>query len=97
MSDNNERTPQEYAYIMDGITVRMQTAIEKMAESNKLFRSTVKYVCIVMILVVLIMASGFIVNNVIMINHVNSLRSSMAGEVVTYETVFQQRSGTGDR
>ena len=96
MSDNNERTPQEYAYIMDGITVRMQTAIEKMAESNKLFRSTVKYVCIVMILVVLIMASGFIINNVIMINHVNSLRSSMAGEVVTYETVFQQRSGTGD-
>ena len=94
--DDNQRTPQEYAYIMDGITVRMQTAIEKMAESNRLFRSTVKYVCIVMILVVLIVMSGFIVNNKMMIDHVNGIRAAQAGEVVTHEEVSQFGPGAGD-
>ena len=94
--DENQRTPQEYAYIMDGITVRMQTAIEKIAESNKLFRSTVKYVCIVMLLVVMIVVAGFLANNAMMIRHVNGIRAAQAGEVVTHEAVSQFGSGAGD-
>ena len=35
MSDN-ERTQQEYEYIMEGITTRMQMALEKMADSNRM-------------------------------------------------------------
>ena len=52
MDDKNERTPQEYEFIMDGITTRMQVALEKMADSNKLMHSAVKWVCAVSIVIV---------------------------------------------
>ena len=90
MDDKNERTQQEYAYIMDGITTRMQLAIKKISDTSRM-------VCITMILVVLIVMAGFIFNNKMMIDHVNNLRSSMTSEaVVTHEAVSEQRPGTGD-
>jgi len=52
MDDKNERAPQEYEFIMDGITTRMQVALEKMADSNKLMHSAVKWVCAVSIVIV---------------------------------------------
>lgn len=90
MSD--ERSPQEYAYIMDGITTRMQLAIEKVSEANKLFRSTVRMVCIVMLIVVMVVVGGFILETRTWIGHVNEIRSG----VVTSETVSQLGDGGGN-
>lgn len=87
----DERTPQEYAYITDGITRRMQTAIEKMAESNRMFRSTVRWVCIVMLIVVLIVTGGFLAETKIWMDHVNHVRS----EVQANETIPQLRDDGG--
>lgn len=75
MSDN-ERTQQEYEYIMEGITTRMQLALEKQA-------ATVRWVCLVMLVTVLLIIAGFIVNNVIMINHVNQIRGVSAHETIS--------------
>ena len=83
MSDS-ERTQQEYEYIMEGITTRMQLALEKQA-------STVRWVCLVMLVTVLLIIAGFIVNNVIMINHVNTIRG-----VSAHETISQLGPGQGD-
>lgn len=87
-----ERTPQEYAYITDGITTRMQHAIEKMSESNRMFRSTVRWVCIIMVIVVLIVVGGFLAETKIWIEHVDNLRA----EVVAGETISQFGNPAGD-
>ena len=79
MSENNERQLQEYEFVLEGITTRMQLAIEKMAESNRMMSESNRRLCHTMIIVVIVMALAFLVNNVIMINHVNNIRS----EVVT--------------
>ena len=89
----DERTPQEYSYIMDGITTRMQLAIEKMSEANKMFRSTVRWVCLIMLIVVLIVVGGFVAETRIWISHVDNLRST---EVVASETIPQFRNSGGD-
>ena len=89
---SEERTPQEYAYITDGITTRMQLAIEKMSESNKMFRSTVRWVCLIMVVVVLIVVGGFLAETRIWIDHVDNLRAG----VVTSETVSQFGNSPGD-
>ena len=88
MDEKNDRTPQEYAYIMDGITVRMQMAIKKMSENNKLL-------CLTLILVVLIVVAGFLFNNKMMIDHVDSIRAAQAGEV-SHAEVSQLGQGAGN-
>lgn len=80
-----KRQQQEYEFVMEGITTRMQTALEKQSAS-------VRWVCIVMLLTVMLVISGFIINNVIMINHVNNIRN----EVSAYEAVSEQRQGAND-
>ena len=87
-----DRSPQEYAYIMDGITTRMQLAIEKMSESNRMFRSTVRWVCLIMLIVVMVVVGGFIAETKIWIGHCDNLRT----EVVASETVPQFTNGGGD-
>lgn len=80
----NERQQQEYEFVMEGITTRMQIALEKQSAS-------VRWVCIVMLVTVLLVISGFIINNVIMINHINDIRS----EVGVYETIPELGPNTG--
>lgn len=82
--NERDRTPQEYEYIMEGITTRMQLALEKQSAS-------VRWVCIVMLVTVLLIITGFIVNNVIMIRHINDIRS----EVGVHETVSELGPDTG--
>ena len=82
----NERRQQEYEYVMEGITTRMQIALEKMAESNRLM-------CRVMIAVVISIVLGFVINNIIMINHINDIRDS---GVAAHETISQLGPGQGD-
>lgn len=84
-ANNMERQQQEYEYVMEGITTRMQIALEKQSAS-------VRWVCIVMLVTVLLIIAGFIVNNVIMINHINDIRSGVSA----YETVLEQRPGADD-
>ena len=81
----NERQQQEYEFVMEGITTRMQTALEKQSAS-------VRWICIVMIVTVMLVIAGFIVNNIIMINHVNNLRNGVSA----YEAVLEQRPGADD-
>ena len=87
-----DRTQQEYEFVMEGITTRMQTALEKMAESNKMLAENNKRQNHTWIIVLIIVVLGFIVNNIIMINHVNNIRSGVSA----YETVLEQRPGAND-
>lgn len=92
---------QEFEFIMEGITTRMQIAMEKISESNKMLRSTVKYVCLSMLIVIAVVVSGFLMNNRLWFEHMNDLKSGVsAGEVVSAsegEEVFQFRKGANDR
>lgn len=83
--NENERQQQEYEFVMEGITTRMQTALEKQSAS-------VKWVCIVMLITVMMVIAGFVINNVIMINHINDIRSGVSA----YEAVSEQRPGAND-
>lgn len=80
-----KRQQQEYEFVMEGITTRMQIALEKQSAS-------VRWVCIVMLVTVLLVISGFIVNNVIMINHINDIRSGVSAS----ETIPELRPGAND-
>ena len=92
--EQNGRQPQELEFIMDGITTRMQiamnnladtnkNALEKMAESNRMMKTSLRWVCITALIVVIVVAAFSIVTNQIWIGHVNNLRQEMAaGEVV---------------
>ena len=57
--NEQDRQQQEYEFIMDGITTRMQIALEKMAESNKLMHKAAIWSGIVTIVVVIVM--GYII------------------------------------
>ena len=97
--DEKERSQQEMEYILDGITTRMQmamesitdsskNALEKMAQSNRMMKSAVIWVCVVMILSLLIMAGGFIINN--KLNQENHSRTAACScEVTAYETLSE--------
>ena len=52
-----EKQQQELEFVMEGITTRMQIALEKMAESNKLLLSAVKWVCAVSIVIVVVLGA----------------------------------------
>ena len=89
MSDKQQ---QEYEFVMEGITTRMQIALEKMSESNRMMSDTNKRLCDaitnhnrMIIVVVLIVVLGFIANNVVWLNDVRTIRS----EVGAHETVSQ--------
>jgi len=86
--DNRENRQQlEWEFIMEGITTRMQIALEKMADSNRMMSETNKRLCgvframcVMMIVVVLIIALGFIADHQLCArNGVNTT----ASEVVT--------------
>ena len=83
----NERTQQEYEFIMEGITTRMQIALEKMAESNRMMSDTnkrlcgaLRAMCWTMIVVVIIVAMGIIADHQLCARDGNKTGAS---EVVT--------------
>jgi len=78
----NERSQQEYEFIMEGITTRMQIALEKMTESNRMMSESNRRLCRMFIAALVIVVLGFIANNVIWMDRANTARGS-AGEVVT--------------
>ncbi len=81
--NENERQQREYEFVMEGITTRMQIALEKMSESNRMMADNNRRQGKVMIAVLIIVILGFIINNIIMINHVNDIRKNAASEVVS--------------
>lgn len=90
--ENRERLQQEYEFIMEGITTRMQIALEKMSESNRMMSETNKRLCDtitnhnrMIVVVVLIVVLGFIVNNMVWIDNVKSIRSGVS----THEAVSE--------
>lgn len=89
MSDTNERQLQEYEFVLEGITTRMQLAIEKMAESNRMMSESnrrlcgvLKFMCATVIAVVIIVALGLTFNN-----HIWMVREEKAGKNTTSEVV----------
>ena len=90
MSDNNDRQLQEYEFIMEGITTRMQLAIEKMAESNKMMSESNRRLCDVLknmfwmvIVVVIIVAMSLTVNNGRWMMREERAEKNTTSEVVT--------------
>ena len=77
-----DKQQQEYEYVMEGITTRMQIALEKQSAS-------LRWVCIVMLITVLLVIAGFIIDTQLWINHVDHVRSSVASEVSACEAVSQ--------
>ena len=61
MNQMEEKQQQEWEFIMEGITTRMQLALEKMAESNKLLHSAVKWVCAVSIVIVVVLGAVILI------------------------------------
>lgn len=84
--ENKERQQQEYEFVLEGITTRMQLALEKMADSNRMMSESNRRLCTMFIVALVIVVLGFITNNVIMINHINEIRGS---GVSAHETVSQ--------
>ena len=91
---------QEYEFVMEGITTRMQIALEKMADSNRMMSETNKRLCsvlrwgaVIFLLAILGVAFGFLANNRMMINHINNIRGS---GVSANETVSEYRPGADD-
>ena len=90
MDNENIRQQQEYEFVMEGITTRMQIALEKMSESNRMMADNARMLADnnrhqgkVMIAVLIIVILGFIINNIIMINHINDIRNNAVSEAVS--------------
>ena len=106
--DEKERTAQEMEFILDGITTRMQmamgsitesskNAMEKMAESNRLLRSSNRLLCIVLLTVVIIVVAGFVGITQIWIGHVNQIQNRQSvSEVMPGEAVSEFRPAADD-
>lgn len=97
MDDKNERGTQEMEYILDGITTRMQMAMEsitktskdateKMAESNRIMKSSIVCFCVAMILALLISFGGTIIA-IKMVHEYHAKPAASACEVTEYETL----------
>lgn len=84
MSDN-ERMQQEYEFVMEGITTRMQTALVKMS-------AAIRWTCITSVIMLLLAVAGIIITTQIMINHTNDVIRGVGA----YEAVSEQRSGADD-
>ena len=109
MAEKDERTVGEMEYILDGITTRMQMAMQnmnecsqnamaRMAESNEHMRKSNLALCVTTIIVVLIVILGSIVTTSIWMGKVENLRDEIAAtEVVSAgATLPQFGSGQGD-
>ena len=109
MNDKEERTVGEMEYILDGITTRMQmamqnmnesskNAMEKMSESNNHMRKCNLTLCITLILVVLIVIFGSIVTTSIWMGRITDLREALTvSEVKADEEIPQLRYGENNR
>lgn len=99
--DEEKRSQQEMEYILDGITARMQMAMEsitktskdateKMAESNRIMKSSIICVCVAMILALLISIGGTIITiQMIHANHAQT--AACACDVTADETLSELR------
>ena len=101
MSDQ-ERQQQEYEFIMEGITTRMQMAMDKLSDNNKALRETmrsiVKWVCIFALIMTLLTVVGLILNNRMWMTRENDLaRQMVVREVIPdAQEVPQLGSGQND-
>lgn len=77
----SDRRQQEYEFVMEGITTRMQIALEKMADSNQAMSESNKRLCRMFIVALVIVVLGFIVNNVIWMHR--DTGKTITSEVVT--------------
>lgn len=86
--NETDKTSQEYAFVMEGITTRMQLALEKMADSNRMMSETnkrlcgaLRFMCVTLIVVVIIVVLGLIVDH--QLGNRNGTGTKAVSEVVT--------------
>lgn len=79
--NESDRQRQDFEFIMEGITTRMQIALEKMGESNRAMSESNRRLCRMFIAALVIVVLGFIVNNVIWMYR--DAGKSITSEVVT--------------
>ena len=85
MDNNEKRMMQEYEFVMEGITTRMQTALEKVSAS-------VRWICVTAVIMLLLAVIGIIAETQIMIHHTNDIITGVSA----YEAVLEQRQGADD-
>ena len=102
MPDHDDRTAQELEFVMDGITTRMQTALEKMNDANRMMSDavresnrTTRHVCAAFVIVLILVIVGLIAHSRMWISHVDDLRAG--GVVSAVEEIPQLRTGANDR
>ena len=94
---NVDRQQQEYEFIMEGITTRMQMAMDKLSEANKMLRSIVKWVCAFAIVMVILLATSLLLNNRMWMAREGNLISQFGvSEVIPSAEVPQSGSGAHD-
>lgn len=102
MSEKETRQQQEWEFVMDGITTRMQMAMDKLSDNNKALRETmrsiVKWVCIFALVMTLLTVVGLILNNRMWMTRENDLaRQMVVREVIPdAQEVPQLGSGQND-
>jgi len=101
MPDREDKANQEWEFVMEGITTRMQMALEKMGEANRKMSDaasdsnrTTRCVCVAFILALFFVVCGYARLNQMWIAHVENLKAG--GVVSASETVSQLGQGAHD-
>ena len=87
MGDPNEKDKLELEFLMEGVTTRMQTAMEKLAESNKTQSA-------VSLAIIIIVVAGFIIFNSLWMRYVKGITGSKV--VMPDEAPLPVMQGGGD-
>lgn len=92
-----ERQQQEYEFVMEGITTRMQIAMDKLSENNKSMRNIIRWVCVFALVMTFMTVFGMLLTNKMwMVREARLNRTASVSEVVADEEIPQLRSGQGD-
>lgn len=92
-----ERQQQEYEFVMEGITTRMQIAMDKLSENNKSMRNIIRWVCVFALVMTFMTVFGMLLTNKMwMVREARLNRTVSVSEVVADEEIPQLRSGQGD-
>ena len=99
MNENNDRQQLEYEFVMEGITTRMQIALEKMADSNRMMSETNKRLCTAHITIcAMLLVALIMVTFGLGIGRRSEASQYSSSEVTAYETTIPQLGqGADDR
>ena len=95
MSDQ-ERQQQEWEFVMEGITTRMQMAMDKLSDNNKALRSIVKWVCVFALIMSILTVTGLLTNNRMWMERERTTMQPSVREVIPDAEIPQLGPGQND-